>query len=84
MDAPAEEPEVETFFTFTWAGKKPEGRRPRPDAARQNRRPQKAKGGERRGKPDKPKNFKSAPPKKDKPIDPDNPFAALAAHKDKG
>ena len=84
MDAPAEEPEVETFFTFTWAGKKPEGRRPRPDAARQNRRPQKAKGGERRGKPDKPKNFKSAPPKKDKPIDPDNPFAALAALKDKG
>ncbi len=68
-------PEMEVFYTFTWAGR----------AARQNARPQRdnkpkgkgkrpAKGGDQRQK------F-SAKPKAEKKIDPDNPFAALAALK---
>ncbi len=44
------------------------------------------KGGERGGKPareDRPRAFEAHPPKKDKPIDPDSPFAVLAALKGK-
>lgn len=44
------------------------------------------KGGERGGKPardDRPRAFEAHPPKKDKPIDPDSPFAVLAALKAK-
>ncbi len=78
--APADEPEV--FYTFTWGGfHKSAGHKPR----RGGGKPQGDKGGRRKpgGKPqkgaprggDKPKRFESRP-KRDKPIDPDNPFAA--------
>jgi ATP-dependent RNA helicase SUPV3L1/SUV3 len=91
-EPPAEEtpqqddgPEIEVFFTFTWAPK----RRP----ADQNRRreggkPRKGKpkgkpGGKPGGKPQKAREFSARPARKDK-IDPDNPFAAaLMGLKDK-
>ncbi len=75
-DAPADEgPEMEVFYTFAWAPK----RQPRP----QNDRPQR-KGppkGKKGGKPqrDRAQNFSARPPKKEKAIDPDNPFAAALA-----
>ncbi|WP_025312159.1 helicase-related protein [Roseicyclus elongatus] len=57
------------------------------------RRPQGKDGGKPQGKPrgkggkprheDKPRSFTAAPKKKEKAIDPDNPFAALAALKDR-
>ena len=83
VEAPAEEapkedtpPEMEVFYTFTW------GR------ARQQKhadsRPRKQGGapkgkGKPRGKPqgsNKAQNFSARPPKAEKKIDPDNPFAA--------
>ncbi|SFK50058.1 helicase-related protein [Shimia haliotis] len=92
-EAPAEaaEPEVETFYTFTWAGNRQGGNR--------NQRRGGGQGGQRRndrdnaqggprGKGGKPKGkggprrdggakkFEARPPKKEKAIDPDNPFAA--------
>jgi ATP-dependent RNA helicase SUPV3L1/SUV3 len=127
-------PEMEVFYTFTWAPKprfqRPE-RGPRPERAprkegdaprgerhgeRQGERGPRKDGdrparpeGERRGpKPEggkphqergerkgggkhdrnrerdnKPKSFESRPPRPEKPIDPDNPFAALLALKGK-
>ncbi|MEL6954452.1 MAG: helicase-related protein [Pseudomonadota bacterium] len=97
--APEAEPELETFFTFTWAPK----RRPRDQGKGGNR----GKGGEagagrgkhggkkgggkrgsglgpkRPGKDAGPRQYTARPEKKDK-IDPDNPFAqALASLKDK-
>ena len=77
-DAPKEDtpPEMEVFYTFTW------GR------ARQQKhadsRPRKQGGapkgkGKPRGKPqggNKAQNFSARPPKSEKKIDPDNPFAA--------
>ncbi|SMH54944.1 helicase-related protein [Maritimibacter sp. HL-12] len=78
----SDEPDV--FYTFTWAGfAKPRGgggaaRRPKGGGGGGG----KPKGGKPRGKgpkdqPDgKTRSFEARPPKKDKPIDPDNPFAA--------
>ncbi len=75
-------PEVEVFYTFKWAGNK---------RANTNRRPQgeRKDGGKPRGKPqgkgkrggkqDGGKSFSARPPKKEKAIDPDNPFAAALA-----
>ncbi|MEM9580173.1 MAG: helicase-related protein [Pseudomonadota bacterium] len=72
-------PELEVFYTFRWGG------------ARQQRHAQgrprgqgKAPKGKGRGKPrgDKPQgtnNFSARPPKPEKKIDPDNPFAAALA-----
>ncbi len=52
---------------------------------RKGPKPEGGERGEKRGgKPprdDKPRNFSARPPKSDKPIDPDNPFAVLAALK---
>jgi len=85
---PAEpaEPEVEVFYTFTWAGR---GGRAR-NEGRGKPRGEKPAGKPRgKGKPKPkreqgPKTFSSKPQKKDK-IDPDNPFAAaLMGLKDKG
>ncbi|MEL6585221.1 MAG: hypothetical protein AAFQ50_00965, partial [Pseudomonadota bacterium] len=76
-------PEMETFFTFTYASRR-QNRPPRKDGQggkpRRDGKPQGKKG----GKPNKggPRSFE-AKPKRDKPIDPDNPFAALAALKGK-
>lgn len=70
-------PEMDVFYTFTWAGR----------GARQNARPagksDKPRGkGKPKGKPqrggDKPQNFQSKP-RAEKKIDPDNPFAEALA-----
>ena len=88
-------PEVETFYTFTWAPRRQANRGPRRDGAPAGRgtpggkgarpqgkgkRPPKGRG----GKPDQggPRRFESKPSKA-KEVDPDNPFAALAALKEK-
>ncbi|WP_298257241.1 helicase-related protein [uncultured Litoreibacter sp.] len=77
-DAPA--PEKEVFYTFTWGGfgtRKPrEAGRPQGDnrgKGKQGGKP-KGKGGPRRD--NKAQNYQARPPKKEKAIDPDNPFAA--------
>ncbi|EAQ11090.1 ATP-dependent RNA helicase SUPV3L1/SUV3 [Maritimibacter alkaliphilus HTCC2654] len=93
---PSAEPEVEVYYTFTWAGfARKGGGAPRGGERRgQGGKPQggkpKGKGPRREGdrgkggQGGKPKTFSSRPPKKDKPIDPDNPFAqALMGLKDK-
>ena len=87
-EAGPEEAETEVFYTFTWArsvagrGRATQGR-----AAQGRGKPQGKEGGRPRGKKPqggKPKgergqgakSFSARPPKKEKPIDPDNPFAA--------
>ncbi len=88
-DTPAE-PEVEVYYTFTWAGF---GRKGNQRGGQQARgKGGKPQGGKPRGKGprkdgdggQKAKSFSSRPPKKEKAIDPDNPFAqALMGLKDK-
>jgi ATP-dependent RNA helicase SUPV3L1/SUV3 len=121
---PEAAPEMEVFYTFTWApkprfqrpergprperkegeartprGDRPQGERPQGDRPKGDRRDQpkgdRPKGdrpkGDRRdhgkgGKPDRDdrqKSFEARPPRQEKPIDPDNPFAALLALKGK-
>ena len=75
-----EAPEMEVFYTFTWAGRAArENARPKRDNAKpakgKGKRP--AKGGDERQK------F-TAKPKVEKKIDPDNPFAAALAGFNKG
>ena len=129
-EAAPEAPEMEVFYTFTWApkprfqrperGPRPEraprkegdaprgerhgergprkdGDRPaRPEGERRGPKPEGGKPhherGERKGggkhdrnreRDNKPKSFESRPPRPEKPIDPDNPFAALLALKGK-
>lgn len=87
------EPEKETFYTFTWAGQKRTPiRRSQKDGEAggrgkpQGRRNDAKRGGPRGGKPPAKgaKSFQARPPKKEKAIDPDNPFAAaLMGLKDK-
>ncbi len=81
----AKEPEAEVFYTFTWGGF---GAKPARGKPRQGGKPQgkgRGKGKPSGGrKPGDQRNFKSRPPKKEKAIDPDNPFAAaLMGLKDK-
>ena len=90
----AEGPEMEVFYTFTWGGNRPnrqgqgQGRaRGKPQGkSAEGGRPRgqgpKGKGKGKGGKPEGARKFEARPPKKDK-IDPDNPFAALAALKGK-
>jgi ATP-dependent RNA helicase SUPV3L1/SUV3 len=121
---PEAAPEMEVFYTFTWApkprfqrpergprperkegearaqrGDRPQGERSQGDRPKGDRRDQpkgdRPKGdrpkGDRRdhgkgGKPDRDdrqKSFEARPPRQEKPIDPDNPFAALLALKGK-
>lgn len=68
-----EEETTEVFYTFKWVAKQ---RGPKPQQAQKPRKPQK-------GKPNAPRKHSAAPPRKEKKIDPDNPFAALAALKGK-
>ncbi len=86
-------PVLETFYTFTWAGSRPASRETGERVRSQGHSKGKPEGKGRdrpRGKPkgkrppreDKQRAFAARPPKKDK-IDPDNPFAALMALKDK-
>ncbi|PIE10237.1 MAG: disulfide oxidoreductase [Rhodobacterales bacterium] len=90
-DAAAEagEPEMETYWTFTWAGRggnrqrgggRPQGGREARKEGGGPRKGGKPKGGKPRGKgAPKAQSFSAKPaPKKDK-IDPDNPFAAALA-----
>ena len=77
-DADAEQPdgpEVEVFYTFTWAGN-----RPRRDSRSKPGGKGRPKSGKPKGKSGPPrdrgaKTYAARPPKKDR-IDPDNPFAA--------
>ncbi len=69
---------------------KPEGRPDRPQGERRHGKPEGKPHGERGdrkgGKPnrdDRQKSFEARPPRPEKPIDPDNPFAALMALKGK-
>jgi ATP-dependent RNA helicase SUPV3L1/SUV3 len=90
-------PETEGFVTFTWGGDRQNNRGPRRERGGQQqggRRDQqgdkprgkgkpKGKGGPRRD--NSAKSFQARPPKKEKAIDPDNPFAAaLMGLKEKG
>ncbi|TAG12962.1 MAG: hypothetical protein EAZ40_15150, partial [Rhodobacterales bacterium] len=127
-------PEMEAFYTFTWApkprfqrpertprperkpqaegearaprpqgdrpqgdrpqgdrpqGERPKGDRPRGDRPKDGQRPDRKddrKGDYKGGKPqrdDRQKSYEARPPRAEKPIDPDNPFAALLALKGK-
>ena len=83
----ADGPEMEVFYTFTWGGNRQGNRGPRRDrGAPKGDKPRgkpKGKGGPRRDKGAQ--QFQARPPKKEKAIDPDNPFAAaLMGLKDKG
>ncbi len=89
-EAPAAEPaepEVEVFYTFTWAGRGGRARNEGRGKPRGEKPAGKPRGKPGKGKPKReqgPKSFSSKPQKKDK-IDPDNPFAAaLMGLKDKG
>ena len=88
-DTPAEEsPETEIFYTFRWVpqrrqggGGRPRGDRPQGQGKGKpgGKGPKGAKGkggGKRPPRDGGAKTFQARPPKKDKPIDPDNPFAA--------
>ena len=77
----AEAPEQEVFYTFTWnvvrkPQAKPQGKpRGKPQAGPKGKRP----------KQEGAKTYQARPAKKEKPIDPDNPFAAaLMGLKNKG
>ncbi|MGR3650067.1 MAG: helicase-related protein [Shimia sp.] len=92
--AEASEPEVEAFYTFTWAGNRQGGNRNQRRGGQGGQRRNDREGGQAgpRGKGGKPqgraggkggsrrdtgaKKFEARPPKKEKAIDPDNPFAA--------
>jgi ATP-dependent RNA helicase SUPV3L1/SUV3 len=83
---PEGEPEIEVFYTFKWAPRRPAGKGPRNNAGgrkgggdRAQGKPRgKGKPGGNRGGNDRQgaKTYSARPPKKEKPIDPDNPFAA--------
>ncbi len=78
-DAPqASDVEMEAFYTFTWA--RPARRQPAGEGRPKGKGKPNPRGkkGQREpgGKAAKSKNFSARPPRKEKPIDPDNPFAA--------
>ncbi|NOD33767.1 MULTISPECIES: DEAD/DEAH box helicase [unclassified Ruegeria] len=82
-DAAPDEPEVEVFYTFTWGRQRQQNRGPRREQGqgkgKPRGKPQDGRGkphGKKGGKPQGAKTFSSRPPKKEKAIDPDNPFAA--------
>ena len=82
-DPASDAPEVEVFYTFTWGRQRQQGRNPRREQGqgkgRPRDKPRDGRGkpqGKKGGKPQGTKSFSSRPPKKEKAIDPDNPFAA--------
>ncbi len=85
-DAAVDAPDTEVFYTFTWGGRSAQGRRPNQQGSGKPRGKQgapgggkskgKGKGPRRDGGGGKGQSFSSRPPKKEKQIDPDNPFAA--------
>lgn len=79
----SDEPEVEVFYTFTWGRQRQQNRGPRREQGqgkgKPRGKPQDGRGkphGKKGSKPQGAKSFSSRPPKKEKAIDPDNPFAA--------
>ncbi|SLN29296.1 helicase-related protein [Ruegeria meonggei] len=81
----SDEPEVEVFYSFTWGRQRQANRGPRREPrqgqakGKPRGKPQDGRGkpqGKKGGKPQGAKSFSSRPPKKEKAIDPDNPFAA--------
>jgi ATP-dependent RNA helicase SUPV3L1/SUV3 len=81
----ATDPETEVFFTFRWGGNRPNKRggqaprgRDRPQGGKGKPKGKRKDGGkpQRGGDGQKGKTFSAKPPRKEKPIDPDNPFAA--------
>ena len=83
----SDETEVEVFYTFTWGRQRPANRAPRreqrqgqgPGKGKPRGKPQDGRGkpqDKKGGKPQGGKMFSSRPPRKEKAIDPDNPFAA--------
>ncbi|WP_166416040.1 helicase-related protein [Cochlodiniinecator piscidefendens] len=81
-------PEVEVFYTFTWSRpQRQNNSKPRGDGQRPRGKPGNKPGGKGGKRPQNQggKSFQARPPKKEKAIDPDNPFAAaLMGLKDKG
>ena len=80
--ADAVEPaEIEVFYTFTWA---PPRRAPAGKDQPRNKKPQRGKPPQKdKSRGDQKKTAKFVAKPKEKPIDPDNPFAALMALKSK-
>ncbi len=74
LEAPDTGPEMEVFYTFTWGGR---AARQRPQGDSRPRGKGKPKG-KPKGGGNKPQTFQ-AKPKREKQIDPDNPFAAALA-----
>jgi ATP-dependent RNA helicase SUPV3L1/SUV3 len=84
-DAAIAAPDIEVFYTFTW-GRPPAANRGRPAQGGKPRgkggpggggKPKgKGKGPRKDGDGGKGQNFTARPPRREKPIDPDNPFAA--------
>jgi ATP-dependent RNA helicase SUPV3L1/SUV3 len=70
-------PETEVFYTFTWGGRAVRATRPQADNRPRAKGKPKGKG-TLEGDSNKPQTFQ-AKPKREKPIDPDNPFAAALA-----
>ena len=81
VDLPEEiKPEVEVFYSFTWAPVRRQNNA-RPEGRTDDRKDRGPKKGPKKGKKGAPKppvarEFSARPPKKEKAIDPDNPFAA--------
>ncbi len=75
-----DEPEIEVFYTFTWGRQRQQNRGPRREQGQGKGKPRGKPQGKphskKGGKPQGAKTFSSRPPKKEKAIDPDNPFAA--------
>ena len=84
-DAAIAGPEKEVFYTFRWGGFARKQDQPRRHAGKPGGKPGGKPDAKPRGKPKgkrfdkdaaKPQKFEARPPAKEKPIDPDNPFAA--------
>ena len=82
-DAEVAGPDTEVFYTFTW-GRVPaakraqtaQGGKPRGKGGQGGKPKGKGKGPRRDGDGGKGQNFSARPPRREKQIDPDNPFAA--------
>lgn len=70
-------PETEIFYTFRWGARKKPSEQGRKSPGKRGKKPGKP------GKSSGPRTASASPKRKEKAIDPDNPFAALAALKSK-
>ncbi len=86
VDVPQEipdTPEMEAYYTFTWGGRAPRAARPAVSDKPRSKGKPKPRGKPQQRGDDKPQSF-AAKPKREKQIDPDNPFAAALAGFNKG